>query len=121
MDHIFTLTQLLERVNEYKLPLCVAFVDYKKAFDSVETNAVLNSLQKQGVEAQYVQLLREANSGCTTDIVLLSSPVRVPIEKGVKQGDAISSKLFTACLEQIIRGIDWQGCVNGATHPPPFR
>ncbi|XP_029640405.1 uncharacterized protein LOC115215385 [Octopus sinensis] len=42
MDHIFALTQLLERANEYKLPLCVAFIDYEKAFDSVETNAVLN-------------------------------------------------------------------------------
>ncbi|XP_029639147.1 uncharacterized protein LOC115214163 [Octopus sinensis] len=61
MDHIFALTQLLERANEYKLPLCVVFIDYEKAFDSVETNAVLNSLQRQGIEAQYVQLLREIN------------------------------------------------------------
>ena len=104
MDHIFTLTQLLERAREYRLPMCVAFVDYEKAFDSVEINAVLQSLRKQGVASQYVDLLREANSGCTTDVSLLSSPIRVPVQKGVKQGDTISPKLFTACLENIMRG-----------------
>ncbi|KAG6928863.1 hypothetical protein G0U57_006888, partial [Chelydra serpentina] len=31
IDHIFTLSQLLERAREYKLPLCIAFVDYEKA------------------------------------------------------------------------------------------
>ncbi|KHN74390.1 putative transposon TX1, partial [Toxocara canis] len=67
MDHIFTLTQLFERAGEYKLPLCVAFVDYEKAFDSVEINAVLNSLHNQGIAAQYINLLKEANSYCTTD------------------------------------------------------
>uniref|UniRef100_A0A8C9S512 ribonuclease H n=1 Tax=Scleropages formosus TaxID=113540 RepID=A0A8C9S512_SCLFO len=66
----------------------------------------------QGVEAQYIELLREANSGCTTDIALLSSPIRIPVEKGVKQGDTISPKLFTTCLEQIFRDIDWKGGVN---------
>ena len=68
MDHIFTLTQLLERAREYRLPLCVAFIDYEKAFDSVEINAVMRALKEQGVAAQYVNLLKEANTGCTTDV-----------------------------------------------------
>ena len=72
MDHIFTLTQLLERAREYRLPMCVAFVDYEKAFDSVEINAVLQSLRKHGVSSQYVDLLRDASSGCATDLSLLS-------------------------------------------------
>ncbi len=112
MDHIFTLTQLIERAREYKLPLCVAFVDYEKAFDSVEINAVLTSLQKQGIEAQYINLLKEANSNCTTDIKLLPTPVTIPVGKGVKQGDTISPKLFTACLEMVLRDIDWDGGIN---------
>ncbi len=112
MDHIFALTQLIERAKEYKLPLCVAFVDYEKAFDSVEINAVLTSLQRQGIEAAYVNLLQEANTNCTTDINLLSAPITVPVGKGVKQGDTISPKLFTACLEMVIRDINWEGGVR---------
>ncbi|KAG6926619.1 hypothetical protein G0U57_011657, partial [Chelydra serpentina] len=110
--HIFTLSQLLERAREYKLPLCIAFVDYEKAFDSVEFNAILKALAEQGINTQYISLLKEANTGCTTDITLLETPLHIPIEKGVKQGDTISPKLFTACLEMVMNKINWRSGVN---------
>ena len=34
-DHIHAINQLKEKCREYNIPLCVAFVDYEKAFDSV--------------------------------------------------------------------------------------
>ena len=37
-DHINAINQLKEKCREYNIPLCVAFVDYEKAFDS-ETNS----------------------------------------------------------------------------------
>ena len=40
-DHI---NQLKEKCREYNIPLCVAFVDYEKSFDSVQTQAILTSL-----------------------------------------------------------------------------
>uniref|UniRef100_K7F154 Reverse transcriptase domain-containing protein n=1 Tax=Pelodiscus sinensis TaxID=13735 RepID=K7F154_PELSI len=112
IDHIFTLSQLLERAREYKLPLCIAFVDYEKAFDSAEFNAILKALVEQGINAQYINLLKEANTGCTTGITLLGTPHRIPIEKGVKQGDMISPKLFTACFEMVMNKINWRSGVN---------
>ena len=71
MDHIHVLNQLLERCRKYKMPLVLAFVDYEKAFDSIEINAVLLALQQQGISYEYVDLLRELNSGCATNITLL--------------------------------------------------
>ena len=35
MDHIFTLTQVIERYTEYNKQLYIAFIDYSKAFDSI--------------------------------------------------------------------------------------
>ncbi|XGW11793.1 hypothetical protein V3C99_012898, partial [Haemonchus contortus] len=49
MDNIHAVCQLIERSREYRLPLALLFVDYKKAFDSVEINAVLNALVQAGV------------------------------------------------------------------------
>ena len=46
-DHIPAINQLKEKCREYNIPLCVAFVDYEKAFDSVQTKAILTSLQEQ--------------------------------------------------------------------------
>ena len=36
----------------------------------------------------------------------------MPVEKAIKHGDAISSKLFTTFREQISSGFDWTGGVN---------
>ncbi|KAK7128640.1 hypothetical protein R3I94_017013 [Phoxinus phoxinus] len=34
-------------------------------------------------------------------------PLNIEVGRGVKQGDTISPKLFTACLEQIFRQLNW--------------
>ena len=38
-----------EKCREYSIPLCVAFVDYEKALDSVQIQAILTSLREQGM------------------------------------------------------------------------
>nr|CDJ80166.1 RNA-directed DNA polymerase (reverse transcriptase) domain containing protein [Haemonchus contortus] len=44
IDHIHTLTRLIEVSRQYKMPLCLTFIDLKKAFDTVETEAVIEAL-----------------------------------------------------------------------------
>ncbi|EYC27290.1 hypothetical protein Y032_0009g630 [Ancylostoma ceylanicum] len=83
MDHIHTETQLIERCREYTMPLILTFVDYRKAFDSVETNAVLNALIHAGVDPAYVNILEQCNIGTTTTIQLFDKKLQIPIEKGV--------------------------------------
>ena len=48
-DHIHAINQLKEQCREYNIPLCVAFVDYEKALASLQTQAILTSLQEQGI------------------------------------------------------------------------
>ena len=40
-DLIHAINQLKEKCREYNIPLLVAFVDYEKAFDSVQNQAIL--------------------------------------------------------------------------------
>ncbi|KAK6732754.1 hypothetical protein RB195_016862 [Necator americanus] len=54
IDHIHTVSKLIEVSREYKMPLCLTFIDLKKVFDSVETEA----LDNQGVPTQYIKVLR---------------------------------------------------------------
>ena len=59
-DHIHAMSQLKEKCREYNIQWCVAFVDYeKKAFDSVQTQAILTSLQEQGIEDMYIEILKD--------------------------------------------------------------
>ena len=57
--HIHAIHQLKEKCREYNIPLCVAFVDYEKAFDSIQTQAILTSLQEQGIEDVYIEILKD--------------------------------------------------------------
>ncbi|KAK6764363.1 hypothetical protein RB195_024621 [Necator americanus] len=45
----------IEVSREYKMPLCLTFFDLKKAFDLVETEAVVEALDMQGVPTQYIK------------------------------------------------------------------
>ncbi|VDM44549.1 unnamed protein product [Toxocara canis] len=44
------------------MSLCLLFVDFKKAFDSVEHNAVLQSLSDQGVDPLYIRINEDSLS-----------------------------------------------------------
>ncbi|KAK6762114.1 hypothetical protein RB195_022997 [Necator americanus] len=70
------------------MPLCLTFIDLKKAFDSVETEAVVEALDNQRVPTQYLKVLRE-------------------LYKGVRRGDTIPPKIFTATLENAMRKLEW--------------
>ncbi|KAK6744623.1 hypothetical protein RB195_011383 [Necator americanus] len=87
LDHIQTVPRIIEVCREYRLPLVLAFVEYEKAFDSVETNAILSALVDQGVDASYVRTLANCYDRCTTKIQLFHRPLTIPIGKRVRQGD----------------------------------
>lgn len=108
IDHIHTLNQLKEKCQEFNIPVCVAFVDYEKAFDSVETWAVLEALKEQDINPSYIKVIKDIYTGSTTTVKLHKESNKIPIRKGVRQGDTISPKLFTACLEHIFKDINWE-------------
>ncbi|KAK6751184.1 hypothetical protein RB195_002886 [Necator americanus] len=108
LDHIQTVSRVIEVCREYRLPFVLTFVDYEKAFDSVETNAILSALVDQGVDESYVRTLAHCYDRCTTRIQLFHRPLTIPIGKEVRQGDTISPKLFTAALQWIMKSLSWE-------------
>lgn len=110
MDHIHSLFRLVEVGREYHRPLVLTFVDYQKAFDSLEIPKMLDALTEQKVEPPYVNIISEVYKDMTTKIKLLEKPVEVPIGRGVRQGDPLSPALFSAALEQAMRDVDWTAC-----------
>jgi DNA-dependent RNA polymerase auxiliary subunit epsilon len=58
IDHIHTVRQIIQKTEEYNQLLCLAFVDYEKAFDSFEIWTVLESLQRCQVDWRYIQVIR---------------------------------------------------------------
>ncbi|KAK6751618.1 hypothetical protein RB195_003188 [Necator americanus] len=93
--------------REYKMTLCITFIDLKKAFDSVETEAIVEALDNQGIPTQYIKVLRELYSNFTTGISPFYKNIIIDVRRGVRQGDTISPKIFTATFENAMRKLEW--------------
>ena len=87
--------------------MCTAFIDYEKAFDSVETDAVIGALKDQGIQRKYKRIMRNVYKGATVTVQIHEKSELVFMRRGVRQSDSISPKLFTATLESIFRKKDW--------------
>ncbi|KAK6752051.1 hypothetical protein RB195_003462 [Necator americanus] len=107
IDHIHTVSKLIEVSREYKMPLCLTFIDLKKVFDSVETEAVVEALDNQGIPTQYIKVLRELYSKFTTGISPFYKDIINDVKRGVRQGDTTSPKIFKATLENAMRKSEW--------------
>ena len=53
IDHIFVLTTLLRNRKSLGLSTFLAFIDYKKAFDSVDKSLLLYKLLKIGIHGNF--------------------------------------------------------------------
>ena len=68
IDHLHAVTQVLEKIMVYNTPLYMAFVDYKKAFDSIQHRAVFEALRVHGVQEKYVNIIKETCTKGTAQI-----------------------------------------------------
>ena len=107
-DHTHAINQLKAKCREFIIPLCVAFVDYEKTFDSVQTQAITKSLQEQGIEDVYIEILKDIYTDSSVTVHLHKESEKIRIKSGVRQRDTISPKLFTATLESIFRRFNWE-------------
>ena len=104
---------MIEKSEEYQLPLVIGFIDYEKAFDSIEQFSILEALRKMNVNETYVKILENIYKGATARAHLdnhVSEPFA--IERGVRQGDPISPKLFTAVIEEIFKKAELDKGIN---------
>ena len=106
-DHLQALSQIKEKSNEHNLPQCIGFSDYEKAFGTVEHFAIFEALRKTSINETHINIVQNIHSQATARIhldTLVSDGF--PINRGVRQGDPLSSKLSTAVMEEVFKKAD---------------
>jgi len=102
MDHIFILKALIDKKLSKKSKLYAAFVDLKKAFDSIEHELLWTKLTFLGLPSRLINIIRKLYNKMfivQIDQHTLITPIR--ITKGVLQGDPLSSILFNLFLSDV--------------------
>ena len=96
----------------------VISLDARKAFDSVSHSYLIRVLEAYDFPAQFVSVFKTLYSDNQALVQVnghLSSPFR--IERGVKQGDALSCGLFVLAMDPLLRNISANINIKGLNIP----
>lgn len=116
IDLINTLRIIIEQSAEWQSPLYLAFIDFEKAFDSIDRECMWRILEIYGIPPKILNLIKGLYDGYKCQIIhdgVLSNPIDVT--SGVKQGCILSPILFVTVLDMVMktslnrrrRGIQW--------------
>ena len=104
VDHLQTINQLIEKCKEFNRPLCIGYIDYEKAFDSIEHKAIFKALRSIGINETYITILEDIYTGATARVHMDSQvSEEIPIPRRVRQEDNFppnySQQQFRGCLK----------------------
>lgn len=114
-DHLLSLKTIIEKTVEYNRPLVLIFVDFRKAFDTIGCEAILEALTQCRVDYRLTRLIYNIYKNSTACIQLHQVTRKFPLNRNVRQGDTMSPKLFTTVLEYAFKKHDWN---DRGTEPP---
>ena len=108
-DQIVTLRIIIEQCLEMKVPCYLNFIDYQKAFDSIDRTTLWKILAYYGVPEKFIEIIKSLYSEQEVKILFkgkLSEAFKVLT--GVRQGCILSPFLFLLAIDYIMRH-----CSNG--------
>jgi hypothetical protein len=93
--------------NNNKVDSVLISLDAKKAFDSVDHTYIENTLRAYGFGEGFVDIFKTLYKDITARILVngFKSEV-ISIQRGVKQGDALSCAIFVICIDPLLRNIN---------------
>ena len=115
-DQIATLRIILEQSLEWNSPLYVNFIDYEKAFDSVDRESLWKLLRHYGVPTKITSIIKNSYEGLKCRVIHRGHPTEAfQVRTGVRQGCLLSPFLFLLAIDWVMKtstsdkrnGIQW--------------
>ena len=106
-DLLQSIKTLIEKTMEYNKPLVLLFIDFHKAFDTIELKAILDALNDCRVDFRYSRLIYNIYKNATMSVRLHEASNHIEIEREMRQGDTISPKIFIIVLKHAFKKLNW--------------
>jgi len=104
---ITVVRQILENFYAHDIDLHLLFIDFKKAFDSINRKKLLESLARFGIPKKIEWLVKMTLEGAEAKVIedgKISNPF--VISRGVRQGDGLSATLFNLVLHKALKNLE---------------
>jgi endonuclease/exonuclease/phosphatase family metal-dependent hydrolase len=103
-DNVFVMKQIVEKRREFNLETHIAFVDFKKAFDSINRSKLWDVLQLSGYPSHLIKAVKSLYRNTRIIIDMETSKTdEIRINRGLRQGCGLSPALFNIYLDDMIR------------------
>jgi len=117
-QQIHILRRIMEGFQDYQLPLTVTFIDFKKAFDSINRKVMFAILRHYGIPEPVVNAISALYNNSKSAVMVdgsISDPFNV--STGVLQGDVLAPFLFIVLVDFLLKKATT--CVESGveTHP----
>ena len=84
----------------------ITSIDAEKAFDKIQHQFMIKTLQKVGIEGTYLNIIKAICDKPTANIILNGEKLKAfPPRSGTRQGCPLSSLLFNIILEVLAKAI----------------
>ncbi|CAH2319297.1 Hypothetical predicted protein [Pelobates cultripes] len=116
MDQIAILCIVVEQYLEWNSSLYINFIDYEKAFHSVDQEVLRKLLQHNGIPAKVLNLIKSSYEGMTSRVIHRGQLTNsFHVKTGVRQGCLLSPFLSLITINWIMKtstskhrnGIQW--------------
>ena len=104
IDHVGSLTSIIETRIKKKSDTFVAFIDFSKACDRIHRELLWYKLSRLGISDKFIEVLKSLynNVQCTTRINGFGTEW-FDVSVGLKQGCILSPVLFNAFMEDLVQ------------------
>ena len=100
VSQVLALRRILEEVKKNNLEAVMVFIDFSKAFDSINHEAMFSILKAYGVPPRMLEAIRLCYGNLRARVVSPDGDTDLfPITAGVMQGDTLAPFLFVTVLD----------------------
>ena len=109
-DHIFLLRKIIKSYTCQNKYLYTCFVDFSKAFDSIWREGLIKKITNLGINGNFLNIIKSMYA-TTTNCIIYDNELSetFPSNKGVKQGDTLSTTLFNLFINDLPNVFNFTG------------
>ena len=104
LSQVLCLRRIIEESQSCNLDLAIVFVDFSKAFDSVDRDKMFEILELYGIPSKLIAAIRVLYTDtCSTILTPDGETAPFQIQAGILQGDTLAPFLFIIVVDYVLR------------------
>ena len=105
----FMLQRIQKHAKQNRKRLSVVFLDLAKAFDTVSHKHIQEGLKRFCINEHFIETVVDLYTDASTHFTLAKGDTsKIPMTRGVKQGDPLSPLLFNIAMDPLLEAISAQ-------------